>query len=117
MSLETPATDTPSEGLSRRHLMRQAAAVGAAGLAVNLLASAGAEARPADTQSANAQPAGQNSAGASDPAAPADAAEQAQPMVVHVRDVRAGHLDLYRGESHQRVQDPALAAALARAMG
>lgn len=37
-------------------------------------------------------------------------------MIVHVRDIRSGHLDLYSGDRHQRVQDPKLAAALARAL-
>ncbi|MCX4744583.1 hypothetical protein OG455_03440 [Kitasatospora sp. NBC_01287] len=85
--------------------MRKAAAVGAAGLAVNLLAgSAVAAAKPADQEPA-------------DDAAPAPADEHAQPMIVHVRDVRSGHLDLFSGEQHHRVQDPALAAALVRALG
>jgi hypothetical protein len=36
-------------------------------------------------------------------------------VVVHVRDVRTGEMDVYRGTSHARVLDRALAARLARA--
>lgn len=38
-------------------------------------------------------------------------------MIVHVRDARTGRLDLFSGEKHHAVQDPALAAALVRALG
>lgn len=107
MSLETPAADTPPEGLSRRHLMRQAAAVGAAGLAATLVTGAGS-ATAAPDAAADAAPAGQPS-GATVP-------DHDEPMIVHVRDLRSGRLDVYRGERHQRIQDPQLAAALARAL-
>ncbi len=36
-------------------------------------------------------------------------------VVVHVRNVRSGEMDVYRGTSHVRVHDRALAARLARA--
>ncbi|MFE0460256.1 hypothetical protein ACFW1A_13515 [Kitasatospora sp. NPDC058965] len=107
MSPDTPAADTPSDGLSRRLLIRRAAAVGAAGLAVSLAAGAGsAGADPADPAPADA--------GDQDGAA---APEHAEPMIIHVRDARTGHLDLFSGERHHRVQDPKLAAALVRALG
>ncbi|MER7674025.1 hypothetical protein ABTY61_36980 [Kitasatospora sp. NPDC096128] len=108
MSPDTPAADTPADtppnGLSRRRLMRQAAAVGAAGLAATLVTGAGA-----------------GTAAAADDAPAADphrapVPDHDEPMIVHVRDIRSGHLDVYSGERHQRVQDPALAAALARAL-
>ncbi|MFJ7244415.1 hypothetical protein ACIQWA_07160 [Kitasatospora sp. NPDC098652] len=104
MSPDTPAADTPPDGLSRRRLMRQAAAVGAAGLAATIVTGAGT---------------GTAAAAETAPAADAHQApvpDHDEPMIVHVRDLRTGHLDLFSGERHQRVQDPALAAALARAL-
>ncbi|PYC79504.1 hypothetical protein C7C46_14155 [Streptomyces tateyamensis] len=103
MSLDTPAAATPSDGLSRRHLMRQAAAIGAAGLAVTL--AGGAAPAAADDGRSEDQPAGP---------APVDHFE---PMIVHLRDARTGRLDLFSGDRHHRVQDPELAAALVRALG
>jgi len=38
-----------------------------------------------------------------------------QDVVVHVRSVRSGEMDIYRGTSHARVTDRDLAARLARA--
>jgi hypothetical protein len=35
--------------------------------------------------------------------------------VAHVHDARTGEVDLFTGEQHVRVHDPALAHALARA--
>ncbi|MER8104865.1 hypothetical protein [Kitasatospora sp. NPDC094016] len=104
MSPDIPAADTPPDGLSRRRLMRQAAAVGAAGLAATMATGAGT-----------------GSAAAAETAPVADAHHTSvpahdEPMIVHVRDIRSGHLDLYSGERHRRVQDPVLAAALARAL-
>ncbi|MFE9423699.1 hypothetical protein ACFYNO_12145 [Kitasatospora sp. NPDC006697] len=104
MSPDTPAADTPTDGLSRRRLMRQAAAVGAAGLAATVITGAG----PATAVTADTAP-------ATDPHhAPVPAHDE--PVIVHVRDLRSGSLDLFSGERHHRVQDPALAAALARAL-
>jgi hypothetical protein len=37
-------------------------------------------------------------------------------VVVHVRDVRTGELDVFSGTSHIRLSDPDLAARLARAI-
>ncbi|GAA1991257.1 hypothetical protein [Kitasatospora viridis] len=103
MSPQPTAADTPSEGLSRRLLMRQAAAVGAAGLASTLVT--GATPANAATTAATATTAAEGPAPTLD-----------EPMVVHLRDVRSGHLDLFSGERHQRIQDPELAAALVRAL-
>jgi hypothetical protein len=36
-------------------------------------------------------------------------------VVVHVRDLASGEMDVYRGTSHVRVQDRDLAVRLARA--
>ncbi|MFJ9690928.1 hypothetical protein [Kitasatospora sp. NPDC101183] len=102
MSPDTPSADTPPDGLSRRRLMRQAAAVGAAGLAATLVTATG----PA--VATENEPVGET------PGAPVP--DHDEPMIVHVRDIRSGHLDLYSGERHQRIQDPQLATALARAL-
>jgi len=39
-----------------------------------------------------------------------------EPVVVHVRDVRSGEMDVFAGESQVRVHDPGLAARLAQAV-
>ncbi|MFJ8473652.1 hypothetical protein [Kitasatospora sp. NPDC094011] len=108
MSPDIPAADPAPEGLSRRRLMRQAAAVGAAGLAATMVTGVGTGV-------------GTGTAAAADNAL-ADETHHAptpdhdEPVIVHVCDVRSGHLDLFSGERHHRVQDPALAAALVRAL-
>ncbi len=86
--------------------MRSAAGAGAAGLAVTALA--GAPALAATRQASRPG----RSAGPALAAGPDDAAE---PLVVHVRDVRTGELDIYRGTSHTRLHDSELASMLARA--
>jgi hypothetical protein len=52
---------------------------------------------------------------ASHDAAGHDAAADSEGVVVHVRDLRRGEMDVYRGTSHVRVTDRDLAARLARA--
>ncbi|MEE1782598.1 hypothetical protein PUR71_06635 [Streptomyces sp. SP17BM10] len=105
MSPDTPAADTPPDGLSRRRLMRQAAAAGVAGLAATIVTGA----------STGTAAAAENAPAAADThLAPVTAHDE--PVIVHVRDIRSGHLDLFSGERHQRVQDPKLAAALVRAL-
>jgi hypothetical protein len=73
--------------VSRRGLLRGA---GAAGVAAGVLGTDAAWA-------------------AGDPALPADG-----PVVVHVRDLASGALDVYAGTSHSEVTDRALAVRLAR---
>jgi len=59
---------------------------------------------------------GRHEAGARDAGAPAgDGARDGEAVVVHVRDLRRGEMDVYRGTSHVRVTDRDLAARLARA--
>ena len=85
-------------------MLRGAAGVGAAGLAMTALAS------PA--LAANSQA---HAASAPDAEHVPDELADGEAVVVHVRDVRSGEMDVYRGTSHVRVQDRALAARLARA--
>jgi len=101
------AAAEPQHRLSRRSMLRGAGA-SAAGLAA--LAVTG--------------PAVPAVAAASRPAAPATSGARAaegrgerisQPVVVHLRDVQSGEMDVFAGTSHTRLRDPDLAARLARA--
>jgi hypothetical protein len=101
-------TKEPATQPSRRSVLRGAAGAGAAGLAMTTLAGTAfaspalAAARERDRDA---------SAGASD----ASDDHDGEDVVVHVRDVRSGEMDVYRGTSHVKVTDRALAATLARA--
>lgn len=102
-----PENETPS-ALSRRGLIRNAAGAGAVGLAAGALLSGTAA-------TADAAPRQADAAAALTPASAADAADAAEPLIVHVRDPRSGALDVFQGERHRRVLDPGLAAALSNA--
>jgi len=88
--------------MSRRSVLRGAAGVGAAGLAVTALAGI-----PALAGDLAAKPEAHT---------PNQADDQLtdEAVVVHVRDLRAGQLDVYRGTTHVRVHDRELALQLAR---
>ena len=88
--------------VSRRSLLG-AAGVGAAGLAA-VGAFGGLAAAPAAAAAAPAR-------SDHDPGERPDSGDHG---VVHVRGDRIGELDVYRGTSHSRVQDPDLAARLRR---
>jgi hypothetical protein len=88
--------------MSRRSLLG-AAGVGAAGLAA-VGAFGGLAAAPAAAAAAPAR-------SDHDPGERPDSGDH---VVVHVRGDRMGELDVYRGTSHSRVQDPDLAARLRR---
>ncbi|MBV9094758.1 MAG: hypothetical protein JO132_12930 [Streptosporangiaceae bacterium] len=86
--------------LSRRGLLRGAAAAGAAGLAVTAM---GATAAPAlGSESRTPAPAARATAG---------------PIVVHVRDARSGDIEVFSGTSQVRLRDKDLAARISRAIG
>src|SRR5580693_5882869 len=85
--------------VSRRSVLRGAAGAGAAGLAMTAFAG---------PVLAAARPAGRVEAGAK-PTADADDMAGVEDVVVHVRSVRSGELDVYRGTSHVRVTDKDLA--------
>ena len=93
--------------LSRRSMLRGAAGAGAAGLAMTALASP-ALATPAlaATNHGHAAPESEHVP---------DHIADGEAVVVHVRDVRSGEMDVYHGTSHVRLHDRALAARLARA--
>jgi hypothetical protein len=88
-------------GLSRRGLLRSAAGLGIAGVTAGLLIDAGAGSASAATRTA-----------ASPDHAPTPAGG---PLVAHVHDASTGEVDLFAGEQHVRVHNPALAHALANA--
>jgi hypothetical protein len=39
-----------------------------------------------------------------------------EPVIVHVRNVRTGEIDVFAGESQVRLRDPGLAARLTQAL-
>jgi hypothetical protein len=89
-----------SQGLSRRSVLRGTAAAGAAGLAVTAL---GAGASPAR-------------AATSSPSTPGDEVKTLSgPIVVHVRDLKSGDIEVFSGTSQTTVRDTDLAARIARA--
>ena len=99
----TDAGREAQQRLSRRSVLRGAAGAGAAGIAATALAGTAVPAFAAANRPA--RPAGADPKGA-------EATEQ---IVVHVRDVRSGEIDVFRGTSQTRVHDRELAARLARA--
>ncbi|HTA09012.1 MAG TPA: hypothetical protein VK836_10900 [Streptosporangiaceae bacterium] len=104
----TPVIPSPRDSrpapLSRRSVLRGAASAGAAGLAVTALA-----ATPALAASEHAR-----ADSPADEHVP-DHVADGEAVVVHVRNVRTGEMDVYRGTTYARVHDRALAARLARA--
>jgi hypothetical protein len=99
-----PPSDAKPASPSRRSILRTAAGAGAAGLAVTALAGSPALAAG---RVRLASPTPDDLHGAADTA-------DGETVVVHVRNVRTGELDVYRGLAHVRVHDRALAARLAR---
>jgi len=107
MSTEHPAGGSPGPeqsasrprpGLSRRSVMRGAAGLAGVGLAAGAITGAitapAAAAGPTRPAAGDASPAG--------------------PVIVHVRDVTSGEMDVFAGTSHARLTDPGLAARLVR---
>lgn len=101
-------------GPSRRSVLRQAAGAGVAGLAASTLV--GASAIPALAKAA--RPASRPRADQADQAEPTTAdGHPAGDVVVHLRDVRSGEMDIFAGTRHTRMRDPELAARLVRQIG
>ena len=99
---------------SRRALLRGAAGAGVAGVAAStLIGLPAAQAlasttRPAASATSRRRPAAGQ---------PANSAEAASDVVVHVRDARSGEMDIFSGTSMTRLNDPDLARRLMRAIG
>jgi len=99
--------DEQEQPPSRRALLRSAAGAGAAGVAATALSGLSGTALAAPVRARDSA-----SHGTSQHAAADDHAEQ---VVVHVKDARAGEIDIFRGSSVTRLHDPGLAARLVRA--
>jgi hypothetical protein len=106
-------TDAPVEGSpenepgfqpSRRSVLHGAAGLAGAGLAGAVMA--GTLAAPASASAASR----------AHPGRAAGVASSEDPVIVHVRDVRSGEMDVFAGESKVRLHDRDLAARLTRAV-
>ena len=111
--------DRPAEGgaegtqrpePSRRSILHGAAGLAGAGLAATVMA--GTLAAPA---SASAAPRTHPGRAARVPSA-ATASGSGEPVIVHVRDVRSGEMDVFAGTEQVRLHDPGLAAKLTQAV-
>jgi hypothetical protein len=98
----------PTEGPSRRSMLRGAGAAGAVGLAAAVGVGAASGIAAAATR-----PAADNRAAAG--AEHSDGAAGA-PVVVYLRDATSGELDIFSGTSHTVIRDHALAARLTSAV-
>jgi len=104
-----PARDEREQPPSRRALLRTAAGAGAAGVAATALSGLGGTALAAPVR------AGDSASHGSGQHAAADQSDHSEQVVVHVKDARAGEIDVFRGSSVTRLRDPELAARLVRA--
>jgi hypothetical protein len=86
-------------------VLQGAATAGAAGLAVTAL---GGALSPAAAAAASTRAAASADAGTSMPAGP---------VVVHVRNLRTGDIEVFSGTSQTQLRDKDLAARIARAIG
>ena len=103
-SADGSAEGAKHPGPSRRSVLYGAAGLAGAGLAATAI---GTIAAPAAAASASASQAHVGQAGVS---------SAAGPVIVHVRDLRSGEMDVFAGESKMRLRDPGLAAKLAHAI-
>ena len=104
--------DRPAEGVaegaqrpepSRRSVLHGAAGLAGAGLAATVMA--GTLAAPASASAAPRTHPGRAARVSSD-----------EPVIVHIRDVRSGEMDVFAGENQVRLRDPGLAARLTQAV-
>ena len=105
-SADGSAEGAKHPGPSRRSVLYGAAGLAGAGLAATAI---GTIAGPAAAAAATAAPRAHagRAAGAHSPA---------EPVIVHVRDLKSGEMDVFAGESKTRLRDPGLAAKLAHAI-
>jgi hypothetical protein len=103
--------DVSAEGARRPEPSRRSVLYGAAGLAGAGLAAtaiAGTLTAPA-AAAASAAP-------RAHPGRAAGVPGPAEPVIVHVRDLRSGEMDVFAGEATARLHDPGLAARLVHAV-
>jgi hypothetical protein len=103
---------TTGTGSARGQMSRRSVLRGAAGASAAALAGAALTGAPALAADRALQPATSARRRASQLSATEQTASEA--VVVHVRDLRTGQLDVYRGTNHVRIRDRQLAAQLAR---
>jgi anaerobic selenocysteine-containing dehydrogenase len=103
---------TVTQGLSRRAVSRRAMLQGAAGAGAVGLAGAALFGGPAAVAAAATR---RTATKRRDLGSSAESADAAQSVVVHVRDLRTGEIDVFRGTSHTRIHDRDLASRLVRA--
>jgi hypothetical protein len=101
-SPDAPAEGAQRPGPSRRSVLQGAAGLAGAGLAATALA--GTLATPAAAAAAGTPRA--------HPGRAAGKPSPADPVIVHIRDLRSGEMDVFAGEATARFRDPELAARL-----
>jgi hypothetical protein len=106
-SPDGPAEDARPPAPSRRSVLYGAAGIAGAGLAATAMA--GALAAPAAASPVSAAP-------RAHPGRAAGAPGPAEPVIVHIRDLRSGEMDVFAGEVTARLRDPGLAARLVHAV-
>ena len=105
-SADGSAEGAKRPGPSRRSVLYGAAGLAGAGLAATAIGTLAAPAAAASASAAERAHTGR-AAGAPSPAGP---------VIVHVRDLRSGEMEVFAGESRTRLRDPGLAAKLAHAI-
>lgn len=105
-SADGSAEGAKHPGPSRRSVLYGAAGLAGAGLAATAIGTLAVPAAAASASDARQAHTGQA----------AGAASLAEPVIVHVRDLRSGEMDVFAGESKTRLRDPGLAAKLAHAI-
>ena len=102
-SAQGTAEGTAHPEPSRRSILHGAAGLAGAGLAATVMA--GTLAAPASASAAPRTHPGRAARVSSD-----------EPVIVHVRDVRSGEMDVFAGTEQVRLHDPGLAAKLTQAV-
>ena len=105
--------DGSAEGARRPEPSRRSVLYGAAGLAGAGLAGTAI----AGTLGAPAAAARVNAAPRAHPGQAAGVPGPAEPVIVHIRDLRSGEMDVFAGAATARLRDPGLAARLVHAVG
>ena len=118
---ETPETGRRLAGqrssVSRRAMLRTAAGASAASLVAGgafAALPAAAATRPSRSEP-SADQTGRSAASTPQDLAAHPDREADGPLVIHVRDVRTGEMDIFAGTTRTQLRDPALAARLDRA--
>jgi len=107
------SADVSAEGTRRREPSRRSVLYGAAGLAGAGLAATAI----AGTLAAPAAAAPVSAALRARPGQAARVPSPAEPVIVHIRDLRSGEMEVFAGEATARLRDPGLAARIAHAVG